>query len=140
MSFYAYVPHNPTTNIDTDDLVAFPYGKRTLYKAAGLLLYFAYNEESDYEYYVKHGCTLQGVWRPVQPVNKAAILRNMGQANLNARDTVWRPHILLGEHDHLRLFPPFYGRPEGGMNSIEIEYLCRQCKEPLPCTEHTKED
>ena len=45
---FAYVPHNPSATIENDDLVAFPYGKRTMHKPAGLLVYFDYREQEHY--------------------------------------------------------------------------------------------
>ena len=68
---YAYVPHNPNATIETDDLVAFAYGKRTLHKPAGLLIYFDYREQKHYDYWTTTRCLIQGQKRPIQPISRS---------------------------------------------------------------------
>ena len=140
MHQYAYIPHNPKADITTDDLVAFPYGKRTIFKAAGFITYY-HHVGADLQQRVDNGVTIQGQHRPVQKVNKTSIIKHMGLSNLNAaRGTTFREPIFNGKHDHSRIFPPFYSRPrlklDGSDPPVDLDfssgfYLCRECAEPL---------
>lgn len=129
---YAYVPHNPNADMATDDMVAFPWRKRTLYKPAGLLVYFTYREKEHHEYWTANGCVIQGQWRPVQPISEDKAVKLSSGSNVDAaRDSHHqREFFLRGGHDHRRVFPPWYGRPKNQKPTAGF-YLCNSCKTAL---------
>ena len=134
---YAYVPRNPNADMNTDDLVALPWGKRTLYKPAGLMVYFSPEEEEHYEYYVANGCYIQGLHRPVQPISRSRAQKLSSGSNVDAaRDMSFhRERLLRGAKQELRVFSPWYSRPRtSSLQESAVPdgfYLCRMCKSPL---------
>lgn len=139
---FAYVPHNPNATIEDDDLVAFSYGKRTLYKPAGLLVYFDYRDGEFFDYWTRNGAHIQGQHHPVQPITKAKAARLTSNSNVEAArtSTVFRETFLRGADDNKRIFPPWYSRPRNAPHGFDLTahldfsngfYLCRQCRNPL---------
>ena len=138
---FAYVPHNPSATIETDDLVAFPYGKRTLHKPAGLLVYFDYREQEHYDYWIANPCYIHGQKRPVQPISRSKAARFTSESNVKAaRTSTHTREAFLRGRDKNRIFPPWYSRPQSSLRSFDLTahlnftnelYLCRECRQPL---------
>ena len=138
---FAYVPHNPNATIETDDLVAFLYGKRTLHKPAGLLVYFDYREQEHYDYWVTNQCYILGQERHVQPISRSKAARFTSESNVEAaRTSTHTREAFLRGRDNNRIFPPWYSRPQSTLSSFDLTahlnftnefYMCRECRQPL---------